>query len=318
MSWFETLTGFQETTPAQVREQLYLDGDRLVSRVNGKSYQFGRLEIPSLGALKSACKSLETYKGAISLREIPGEAQELHQRPEYAGATFQAASQFNLLEMISTAKTPEEGVGIYELDPTQGPACAIACGAGTIYRNYFVPLGDQIGQSAGLQVDCLEEIGAYFRNPELQLWEMCNGYALAKEDGLRHINQVIGSLSPTEYEALKDKLKVGIQWDTEVTLDNRKQLVTQVYCSALPLGYSRVPEDLWEPFAVLVLEATYEATFYTALMNYERTGNPNLLLTLVGGGAFKNRPEWIQQAIEKACVKFAKTPLEVGMVIYKG
>ena len=42
MSWFETLTGFQETTPAQVREQLYLDGDRLVSCMNGKSNQFGR------------------------------------------------------------------------------------------------------------------------------------------------------------------------------------------------------------------------------------------------------------------------------------
>lgn len=29
---------------------------------------------------------------------------------------------------------------IYEFDRTQGPACAIACGAGTIFRNWLVPL----------------------------------------------------------------------------------------------------------------------------------------------------------------------------------
>ncbi len=51
---------------------------------------------------------------------------------------FQVASQFNLLEMISPNVTPDDGIGIYENDPTQGPACAIACGAGTIYRNYLV------------------------------------------------------------------------------------------------------------------------------------------------------------------------------------
>ncbi|MCK5683507.1 hypothetical protein KAJ27_05280 [bacterium] len=50
---------------------------------------------------------------------------------------FQVASQFNLLEMVSPGVTPEEGVGRYEHDHTQGPACAIACGVGTIYRNYF-------------------------------------------------------------------------------------------------------------------------------------------------------------------------------------
>ena len=38
--------------------------------------------------------------------------------------------------------TPEDGVTRYKDDPTQGPACAIAAGAATIYRNYFVPIGD--------------------------------------------------------------------------------------------------------------------------------------------------------------------------------
>jgi hypothetical protein len=36
--------------------------------------------------------------------------------------------------MVSPRVTPEDGVGIYDLDRTQGPACAVAAGAGTIYR----------------------------------------------------------------------------------------------------------------------------------------------------------------------------------------
>jgi len=49
---------------------------------------------------------------------------------------FEVASQINLLEMINQSSKPEDGIGIYEYDNTQGPKCAIACGAGTIYRNY--------------------------------------------------------------------------------------------------------------------------------------------------------------------------------------
>lgn len=47
--------------------------------------------------------------------------QELH-------AEFQVASQFNLLEMISPRIAPEQGVGIYAGDSTQGSAGAIAAG----------------------------------------------------------------------------------------------------------------------------------------------------------------------------------------------
>ena len=51
--------------------------------------------------------------------------------PEYEGALFQVASQFNALEMISPTVTPEEGATRYEHDRTQGPACAMAAGAAT-------------------------------------------------------------------------------------------------------------------------------------------------------------------------------------------
>jgi hypothetical protein len=49
----------------------------------------------------------------------------MHLLPEDAGALFQLASQFNLLETTGPEVTPKNGVAIYQPDHTQGPACAI-------------------------------------------------------------------------------------------------------------------------------------------------------------------------------------------------
>ena len=75
-----------------------------------------------------------------TLREVVANVQTLHQDPNNRNAIFQVASQCNLLEMVGPSVTPESGVTGYYYDKTQGPACAISCGAGTVYRNYFVPL----------------------------------------------------------------------------------------------------------------------------------------------------------------------------------
>lgn len=90
---------------------------------------------------------------------VQGDVRALHAQAEFEGALFQVASQMNLLEMIGPSRSPEDGVTIYRDDPTQGPACAIAAGAATIYRNYFVPVGDQVGQTAERQLDALADVG---------------------------------------------------------------------------------------------------------------------------------------------------------------
>lgn len=46
--WFEKLMGFEEVSPEQVQSLIEVDGDRLVSKKNGHSYQYGSLEVPSL------------------------------------------------------------------------------------------------------------------------------------------------------------------------------------------------------------------------------------------------------------------------------
>ena len=51
------------------------------------------------------------------------------------------------------------------------------------------------------------------------------------------------------------------------------QLVSQAFCSALPVSYSRIPSDRWKSFASLVLEGAYEATLWAAVVNAHVTGS---------------------------------------------
>lgn len=314
--WFKNLFGFDEISPEFVRNNILVEGTNIISKVNGKSFQFGFLEIPTLSELREKASSVEPTIGRLMLREIVADVQKLHADPTNENALFQAASQFNLLEMISPQVTPEKGIAIYERDYTQGPACAIACGAGTLYRNYFVPVKNRLGQSADNQIDCLELISEAFDNQTLNLWEMRNGYALFNLNGLLYLNSQLSKLTHTERDELKGKLKIGIQWNTLVTLHEAKYTVSQAYCSALPVAYSQIESIYWEAFARVILEATYEATLCAAVLNFAKTGCNKVFLTLVGGGAFGNEQDWIFDSLLKTLQQFKNVPLDIAIVSY--
>ncbi len=316
MTWFQQLTGFDELSPNQVRENIKVDGDTLTSLINGNVFTCGRLETPSLAELRARVQSCERVAGKISVHEVIANVQDLHISKSNAGSLFQVASQFNLLEMVSQHRTPEHGVGIYENDHTQGPSCAIACGAGTIYRNYFAIVNGHAGQSAENQIDCLTDIGAALNNSGNRLWEMKNGYALASHDGLIEISNRLRIASEKELDEFRQLLRIGIQWNTQVTIKESKQLVTQVYCSALPVAYSNHSPVLWENFARLILEASYEATICSAILNSLSTGNNRIFLTLLGGGVFGNETAWIIGAIRRALKLYEHWNLDVAIVSY--
>jgi len=298
VSWFEDLMGFRESSPTDVRTRIRVLDGRMRSEANGKTFACGELEIPSLRELRARAR--RATPGQMRVRELVSGVQELHRdRRDAHCALFQVASQFNLLEMASPGWTPEHGVGIYEDDHTQGPACAIAAGAGTIYRNYFVEVRGQVGQSYANQIDCLDDLGQALGNGERnRLWEMRNGYALATRNGLERLRERLWGASESELDQLRQLLRVGWQRNTEVTLPGAGgHLVDQLYCSALPVAYcGSLPKRLWEPFARLVLEAAYEATLCAAIAG----GHRRTYLTLLGGGAFGNEPSWILAAIERA------------------
>ncbi|MBK6429448.1 hypothetical protein [Candidatus Amarolinea dominans] len=314
--WFERLTGFPEVSPHQVREKIAVDGKMLISHVNGRAMVHGQLETPTLGELRERVHASGYQSGKMSVREIVANVQQLHTEVANAGALFQVASQFNLLEMVSPDVTPERGVGIYDHDHTQGPACAIAAGAGTIYRNYFAMVNGQIGQSASNQIDCLADVGAALGNTAGRLWEMRNGYALASQRGLAEITHRLQASSERELDELRQLLRIGLQWNTQVTLDKAKHTVSQAYCSALPVTYSTHPAPLWAAFARLILEAAYEATICAGILNALSSGNKSVFLTLLGGGAFGNTTEWIMSAIQRALNLNRYADLDVAIVSY--
>ncbi|MDY0207811.1 MAG: hypothetical protein RBR82_14490 [Pseudomonas sp.] len=219
-----------------------------------------------------------------------------------------------MLEMVSPRVTPEQGVGIYGRDFTQGPACAIAAGAATIYRNYFVDVHGQQGQSSTVQLDGIADLGTALGNTNNTLWQMQNGYVMASEQGLAQIQQHLSSISYEQREQLKGLLRIGVHADIDVTLTDCNHQVTQVFCSALPLAYSMHDDELWTEFAQLILEAAYEATLAAAVQNAQATGNNRVYLTLLGGGAFGNPDEWIMNAIRKALLAYQDSGMWVGIV----
>ena len=258
--------------------------------INEKRYGIGDLELVSLQALRERVKTARGLPGRLKVGVATGDVRQMHRLPENAGALFQVASQFNLLEMTGPEVTPEDGVTIYQYDHTQGPACAIAAGAATIYRNYFAQVRGRDGQTKDRQFDGLADLGGVLsealNQPVASLWKMRNGYALCTQAGLDAIAEHLRTLKPEQVDILRGKLRIGSQSDVEVTDAEGKQrpLVSQAFCSALPVAYTNVPSAHWEPFASLVLEAAYEATMLAAVLNKLRGASNVVLLTLLGGG----------------------------------
>ena len=323
MDWFEQLTGFRETEYETTRQQLELTGNQLRSRVNNRSYCVGELELTSLQQLWQRGAAADTQSPGLRFRNITADVRALHQEDSLNGAIFQVASQFNLLEMVGPNVTPEQGVTRYQHDRTQGPACAIAAGAATVYRNYFVPVAGQVGQTSTRQLDCLSDLGhalaKQLGRSVNSLWTMRNGYALCSPEGLEAIGEHLRNSSGVERDALRSLLRIGLHSNVEVTEghnDRRPRLVSQAFCSALPVAYTGINASLWQPFAELVLEAAYEATLWAAAINAEWGCSNIVLLTQLGGGAFGNDPKWIRAAINRALKIFKHHELDVRLVSY--
>jgi hypothetical protein len=320
LDWFERITGFREEGYGSTKARLRIDDEELVSLVNGSRHGIGRLGLLTLRELRQREAGSRRADRRTTVTNLVGDVRALHREPALAGAVFQVASQFNLLEMVSPNVSPEDGVTRYMHDRTQGPACAMAAGAATIFRNYFAPMGDAEGQTSTRQLDALAPLGAALSarlgRPVHSLWAMRNGYALCTPDGLSAIGTLLRDANEDVIEQLSDELCVGVHEGAEVTdgAGPARPRVTQVFCSALPVSYTRIPMPAWEPFARLVLEAAYEATLLAACACHRAGGSSTVLLTRLGGGAFGNADAWIDTAIERGLARVASAGLDVRLV----
>lgn len=303
--WFTRIFGFEESSVDIFKRFKYVRNCLIDSKTDNR-YYCGEFEIKRLASMR-ANNPLNNYNSEIKFSEIVSDITELHNNPENEYAVFQVASQFNCLEMASPEYTPEMGIDIYDEDNTQGPKCAICCGSGTLYRNYFLNCGQP-------QINTLSDLSNQI-NPTNDIWNMVNGYLIfVDEYSAKYIDDLI-LLSGSHYS---NYYSTGIQKLTEVNNSQNHQLVTQVYCSAVPINYNlRINPRIYSNFCKFILDCIYEITFYIALENYNLTGNGKLFLTLVGTGAFGNPEAWAISSIQKALRKFEKTPLDIKIVSYK-
>jgi hypothetical protein len=179
------------------------------------------------------------------------------------------------------------------------------CGPGQARR--VAKYGIALSQALGQPVDAL--------------WEMRNGYALCSRAGLDDIAKYIHSIRPDQVDQLRGKLRIGLHHDVEVTDAMDMQpfpVVSQAFCSALPVRYSSVPSEKWKEFALLVLEAAYEATMWAAVLRAQRGASNVVLLTSLGGNAFGNEEAWIIRALRRALKLASQFAVDVKIVSYGG
>lgn len=295
------------------------------SLANNSVYECGPFECLSVRELRQRLQGTPpcSQLGCLSFKHIVGDAMKLHRDPANAGGVFQAASQFNALEMVDPGVSPDHGITGYFRDHTQGPACALSCPSATVYRNY---LHGGYGQgSSGCQINLMEEVEKMLA--PRTYWRMKNGYLLPTDSSSLKALSTRLSESPDIHSGIRDEVKVACQWDTEVwdssstpverDTESRKdpQKVMQVFCSACPVSYTRIDSAAWEPIARACLEAAFEGTLLAAAcLSRHQKRRVKVFLTNVGGGAFGNRLSWIKDAVKRALEVCREESLEVFLV----
>lgn len=304
-NWFEDLFGFKEH-PDDIRKNIEF-GDFYIKRYakNYERLRMGKLDIVNLTDLQGMMyRNRSGIPNRVS--EIVADVGVLHTcNPD---ALFQVASQFNLLEMVNPSVKREDGITNYVYDKTQGPACAMACPAALLYRNY-----------CHKEVNCLHDFERLFGFNDCP-WTMHNGYTIFHKDQLVKLNVGIreGIKLGINFQNL---IKYGVTWDAQVVHNGEEyeHNVSQIYCSAVPISYNShvitYPTEL-EAFSRLVLDSAYMATMYAAIHNVGRGVSNKLFLTMLGGGAFGNPVSWIQDAMLKALKLFDGWNLEICIVSY--
>jgi len=168
--------------------------------------------------------------------------------------------------------------------------------------------------------------------PRGKLFDVRGGYTLADASKLRKLDAVLTQLTEEgKLDDVRAALRVGVHSDVQVTscrwgssrVEDAKQVVTQVFGSACAVAYNGNSDSRsWRNFASIILEASYEATLWAALLNAHehrgQQGSNRVFLTCLGGGVFGNSMAWIMQAMRRAFELFKECDLDVRVITYAG
>ena len=323
-NWFKNIFGYDEK---DVRTYMHMttNNNIIIFSIGGKKLQAGEFVLEKYNSLVYGISQSQSQAQNLTFKIIPNSVTELIWK-DTEKSVFQVASQFNCLEMKDQYTTPEQGITMYHSDNTQGPKCAIMCGAGTYYRNYLY----NRGQTKDKQINTIEEsitsIG--FRSSGNVLikdnntqFKYENGYLLGDIKSHEEVGNILKK--DTNLKNFRSNFNIGVHYDTQVWDTNR--VVHQIFASALPLSYSGIgiddvkPGSGLEKFVQEELNLVYESTILAAEKCRKRDNSQRkkVYLTLVGGGAFKNPRKNIILAIQNALNKYKHLPLDIILVDYK-
>ena len=147
--WFERLTGFREDGYESTRRRLAVEGDELVSTVNGKALRHRQAEPADAGRASPAREPSGTAQFGARADRRCARCTPTRSSPAHCSRSRHSSTCWRCRRSTS----PGTGVAGYAGDHTQGPACAMAAGAATIYRNYFIARRGRIGQTAERQLN---------------------------------------------------------------------------------------------------------------------------------------------------------------------
>ncbi len=234
--------------------------------------------------------------------------------PENNGALFQVASNLNALELNGTNK---ERIYTYIPLRTQGEICALSAMPGIIDRMYL--------QSPINFLTCFN-------------WHGHVAYTEGYFPSMPDMDSRFKNMSSKDILQASSTLCVGVQKNVCVTSGLRDfssgafravpvasagQRITQVFTAALDPYNNDETNFGFENLARTLLHGAYKGTFDVA---YDANAR-KIFLTLVGGGVFRNKFEWIAEAVATAFQEFSyknnafKTndvhkPIDVVLILY--
>lgn len=245
----------------------------------------------------------------------------LQAHPDNQDAVFQVASNFNCLEgggyhsLLSDYVHP----GMY----VQGEAAATSAMPGLIARRYYLDL-DQLNLLA--RFNQMYSIGynntsgyiGHIADIDQKFGSMTDDQIIAAsylvDSGVQENVAVTGGWGPTRNELLKQT--DSTKYYAQRINPSQAQRINQVFTAALN-AYNNNPNSAgFKNLARIFLHAAYRNTISYAWEHDKK----KVFLTLVGGGVFQNKKEWIMEAIQAACNQSSQrtrtAPLEVTLIVY--
>ena len=298
--------------------------------------EFNFLVMP-LRDLKKQAEALEPFPGPACFNVIKfdfakpevtskcrrfGDIGALQANPQNIDTAFQVASRFGCIEGMGDKEGGDGICGLIGKYAAQGEEAVISAPRALAWRRYGVGFGyrNLLKNIEGCTVNLtgmLEKASPIF-NTDINPDDVYNNACV----GIHAHVGVLTGLARLHYFNAQNRDQNDNDCNELVGQDERYQFdpqrIHQIFVASLDFRDSHGagfqhnnPRHV--AFAKALLKADYEGTIYAAAA----IGAQRVMLTLVGGSAFANLLDWIDEAIQ-GCVDFIeKKKMQVTLVIYE-